>query len=244
MSDLIKLLNKYNKVSLTHLVHQDIPYFSAFKPIEINTLTTVKDNGFLGQQVSIGTQYGTHIDAPHHFVDGLRSLEEIGIEERILPLYVIHKEKEVRSKPDYELSIQDILDFENEYGQIEKNSFVAFASGWANNFSKTDKFYNKDEAGIEHTPGWTVEALKFLHEKRDVTAIGHETLNTDSGIYIARNGWLDAELYWLAQNKFQIELLNNLKDIPPTGSAIYIGVPQVKGVSGFTVEVIAFVEKN
>ncbi|WP_233680634.1 cyclase family protein [Macrococcoides caseolyticum] len=237
-------MNQYKKVSLSHQVHAEIPYFPAFSPIEISNLTTVENDGFLGQQVSIGTQYGTHIDAPHHFVNGLRSLEEITIDERILPLYVIHKEREVEENPDYELTKQDIINFENEFGKVSENSFVAFSSGWSDKFSNKDLFYNKDNEGIEHTPGWSLDALKFLHEKRNVTAIGHETLNTDSGIYFAENNKLDAELYWLAQDKYQIELLNNLKEIPSVGSVIVIGVPQVIGLSGFNAEVFALVEKE
>lgn len=241
MSQLIDILKQYKKINLSHTVHPKIPYFNAFKPIDIKTITTVKDDGFLGQQVSLATQYGTHIDAPHHFVEGLRSLEEIGIDERILPLYVIHKEDEVASNPDYELTVQDIKDFESVHGEIEPNSFVAFASGWSKRFSEPDEFYNKDESEVEHTPGWTIEALKYLNEVRNVTAIGHETLNTDTGIYLAQHGRLDDELYWLQQNKYQIELLTNLESIPSTGSVIYIGVPQINGLSGFNVEVIAFI---
>ncbi len=43
---------------------------------------------------SVG-QYGTHIDAPIHFVEGGRWLDELTSKDLLLPLYVIDKSKEV-----------------------------------------------------------------------------------------------------------------------------------------------------
>ncbi len=40
-------------------------------------------------------QYGTHIDAPIHFVEGGRWLDGIALKRLLLPLYVIDKSKEV-----------------------------------------------------------------------------------------------------------------------------------------------------
>lgn len=95
--------------------------------------------------------------------------------ELVLPLYVIHKEQAVSENPDYRLSVEDILAFEAEHGKIAEGSFVAFASGWSSRWHDHTAFYNRDETGQAHTPGWSLEALKFLHEQRNVTAIGHET---------------------------------------------------------------------
>ena len=58
---------------------------------------------------------------------------------------------------------------------------MAFSSGWYKRFDDPDAFVNKDNEGVEHTPGWSIPALEFLSRTRKVTAIGHETLNTDSG---------------------------------------------------------------
>lgn len=145
----------------------------------------------------------------------------------------------VKINPDYELSVDDILKFEDEYGLISENSFVALRSDWSTKFDDEKAFINKDENGIEHTPGWSLEALKFLNEERKITAIGHETLNTDSGLSFYKNKALEAEYYWLSQNKYQIEVLNNLDKLPASGSIIIIAYPQIDKISGFGVEVNA-----
>ena len=71
--------------------------------------------------------------------------------------------------------------------------------------------------------------------------MGHETLDTDSAVDCTKNAGLIGELYWLQQDKFQVEVLNRLTDLPPIGGAISIGVPKVKDAPGFNVRAIAIV---
>lgn len=236
---LVEQLKAQKWVDLSHTVSAEIPHFPAFKPIETRTLFTVEKDGFFAQEYTLASQYGTHIDAPVHFCVGKLPLDQIAPETFLLPLIVIHKEQAVAENHDYCLSVEDILAFEAEFGQIPQGSFVAFASGWSARWADVSAFYNKDDKGQAHTPGWSLEALQFLHEQRNVTAIGHETLDTDSAIDFVKNQDLVGERYWLSQNKFQVEVLNNLSQLPPTGSAIFIGVPKIKNASGFNARVFA-----
>lgn len=237
----IEFLHTQKWVDLSHGVNTTIPYFPAFKPIEEKTLFTVEKDGFLAKEYTVASQYGTHIDAPVHFADGKRTLDEISATEFILPLIVIHKEKEVATNPDYRLTVEDIQQFEAEFGKIPAGSFVAFASGWSARWKDTVAFYNKDENGQAHTPGWSLDALQFLHNERDVAAIGHETLDTDSALDFVKNQDLVGERYWLSQNKFQVEVLNNLSSLPSVGGAIFIGVPKIEQAPGFNARVLAVV---
>lgn len=246
MTNLYEALDSLKKakwINLAQEVTDNIPHFPIFNPLFVKTLSTVENDGYLCQEVTIGTQYGTHIDAPFHFVNGRINLQQIDLKDKFLPLVVLHFEEVVFENPDFELTVEHILEHEAVYGEIPKGSFVALATGWAKRFDDALAFYNADESGVEHTPGWTVEALRFLHEERDVTAIGHETINTDSGISIAKNGRLDAEYYWLDKNKYQIEVLTNLDQVPARGSLIKIGYPNIQGLSGFTVDVVAIVNE-
>lgn len=242
IADIYKELKNRRWIHLAHEVHDQIPHFSVFSPVQIDTLTTIDNDGFFTQEVTIGTQYGTHIDAPFHFVKGRGTLQDIPLEDRVLPLIVIHLEEEVAQNADYELTVSDIEKHEATYGEIPAGSFVAFSSGWSKYFDDPEKFDHRDKNGVEHTPGWSLEALQFLHEERDVKAIGHETLNTDSGVQVAKNGGtLVAEYYWLDQDKYQIEVLKDLEQVPAVGGLIFIGFPNIRGVSGFNTDVIAIV---
>ncbi|TQR60360.1 cyclase family protein [Campylobacter troglodytis] len=245
MSELLKALNTLRAnewIELSHTVNALIPKFGAFPDLQTQTLYTVEKDGFFVNKLSFVTQYGTHIDAPCHFSLNKRSLEQLSLQELILPLVVINKEKEVEKNSDFILSAKDVLDFEEQNGKIEKGSFVAFASGWSKRWGKGD-FYNKDKDGLAHTPGWSIEALELVLNQRDALAIGHETLDTDASVDIVKNNFLLSEKFVLDQNKYQVEVLNNLTLLPPKGALIFIGVPKFEKMPGFPVRAFAIVPK-
>ena len=104
-------------VNLSHQIDANSPHFPALPALEQKDLFTLKD-GFHVQQLSVVTQYGTHIDPPCHFYEGGRFLDEIELKDLLLPLYVIDRSKEVAENPNFELTKADVLAFEEEYGQI------------------------------------------------------------------------------------------------------------------------------
>ena len=133
MSELLTLYKQLkNKkwVNLSHKIDENSPKFPALPALEKKDIFTLKD-GFLVQQFSVVGQYGTHIDPPIHFVEGGRWLDEIELKDLLLPLYVIDKSKEVAENNDYVITKQDVLDFEEKYGEILPESFVAFRSDWS-----------------------------------------------------------------------------------------------------------------
>ena len=79
-------------------------------------------------------------------------------------------------------------------------------------------------------------------EERNISAIGHETTDTDPAVIAERYGF-PAETYLLDKQRFQIEVLMNLDQVPPTGSLIVCGFPRIKGGTGFTARCYAVVLK-
>lgn len=237
--DAMNYLKEKKWIDLSHGIHESIPRFNAFDASQEKTLFTIKEDGFFAKKYTFPTQYSTHIDAPIHFAKEKRYLHDITLKELVLPLYVIHKEDEVKVNHDYCVTVQDILDFETEFGLIPEGSFVAFASGWSSRWETIDAYYNYDEEGVAHTPGWSLPALEYLSEVRNVTAIGHETLDTDSGADFKRNNGLLGEYYWLKQNKYQVEVMRNLNLVPAVGSVIMTSFPNMLNAPGFPVRSIA-----
>jgi len=244
LHELLAQLKDYEWIDLTHEVTKDIPVYQTFNPLAETTISTIKETGAYSVEYSIGNSHGTHIDAPNHFADGKRDLLDIPQKERVLPLYVLHLENKVKENPGYAVTVDDLQEFEETYGEIPADSFVAFSSGWYKKFDNEEDFLNKDENGIEQTPGWSIPALEFLSRKRNVTAIGHETLNTDSGPEAAEANFLAAQQYWLTEDKYQNELLANLDKVPAVGGIIFTTMPHITKAPGFPAEVFAIVPKN
>ncbi|GGB46925.1 metal-dependent hydrolase [Lentibacillus populi] len=234
----VQLIKEKEWVDLTHAFDPESPHFSAFEAAKFETLFD-HDDGFFAQRFTFPGQYGTHLDAPIHFVRNTRYLDELDLKEFVLPLIVIDKSREAAENHDYTLTVEDVVAFEAEYGEIEPGSFVALRTDWSKRWPDQEAFDNKDADGNNHAPGWSLEALQFLYEERKIKAVGHETFDTDAAIDFQKNGSLLAEYYVLDQDTYQVELLTNLDKVPATGSIIINIVPKAKKASGFPVRSFA-----
>lgn len=142
----------------------------------------------------------------------------------------------VKENLDYGLTVEDLLDWEKEHGEIPQGCFMAMCTGWSKRSAA--EFSGVDENGVPHYSGWTLEVLKFLNEKRNVAVIGYEPSYIDPVPTLKDSMW-EGELYWLGLGKFQIELMVNLDQLPPVGAIIFCPFPKVKGAPGFTARCFA-----
>ncbi|WP_101772300.1 cyclase family protein [Peptostreptococcus faecalis] len=244
MKDLWKVYNECMEnskwVDLSYKFDEETPHWSGFDKMEIETVFDFDTENYKAQKYNVITQYGTHIDAPCHFVPGKRSMDQIPLEEMVLPLCVIDKSDVVKENNDYALTVEDILEWEKEYGKIPEKAFVAFRSDWSKRDPET--LDNLDEQGNKHYPGWKKEAVEFLIKERNITAIGHETSDTDAPEDQKEHGFA-AEYYLLEQDKYQIELLRNLDQCPPVGSIIFCTFLNVTDGVGFSARCFALCPK-
>ena len=94
MSDLLSIYNELQSkkwVDLTHKINEESPHFPALPALKQEDLFTLKD-GFHVQKFTVVGQYGTHIDAPIHFVEGGRWLDEIALKDLLLPAIQLQKQ--------------------------------------------------------------------------------------------------------------------------------------------------------
>lgn len=229
-------------VDLTHTFYPGIPHWKGDPDEKVETLYSYDPgNGTLGsgfymQYYSLVGQWGTHVDPPAHFVKGLRTLDQISPREMILPLVVIDIHEKVAEDPDYTVSMEDVRLWEKRNGKIPENSFVALRTDWSERWPDQDAMQNKDPEGIAHYPGWSQEVLTYLYEECNITASGHETTDTDPGIVVSEDQY-PLETYVLSQDKYQVELLTNLDQVPEFGSLIVVSFPKPLEGSGFPARV-------
>jgi kynurenine formamidase len=227
-------------IDLTHTFAPGIPRWPGFPTEERKIIYTYEKDGFIAELFTHVGQYGTHCDPPGHFHKGLRLLDEIPVTEMILPLVVVDCSQKVAANPDYQLVLADIKAWEAKHGPIPQGAFVAMRTDWYKRFSDINAFYNKDEKGQAHYPGWTIEALKFLFDERGVTAIGHEPIDADAAV-TQKGGFFSCESYVLKTNRFQIELIANLDKVPEAGALLVCTWPKPKAGSGFPARLFAIV---
>ena len=139
--------NDYKWVDLTRELSPETPHWSGFPDMVLEVPFDYPD-GFFVHKYTLVSQYGTHIDAPCHFPQGRRSLDQIMPDEMVLPLCVIDVSEKVKANVDYTFCVQDVLDWEAVYGKIPEGCFVAMRTDWG----KRDELDNVDENGNASGP--------------------------------------------------------------------------------------------
>ncbi|MDO9353498.1 MAG: cyclase family protein [Solirubrobacteraceae bacterium] len=248
LTGLLETLRTCRWVDLTHTFEPGIPHFHAFPDEERTTLyhydegVGTQGHGFLAHEYRHIGQWGTHVDPPAHFVRGTRLLDEIPVTEMILPLVVLDATALVREDIDYAADVELVEAHEAEHGRIPDGAFVALRTGWSERWPDADAMQNRDPAGTAHYPGWGEDALRFLVESRSATAVGHEATDTDPGRLVSA-GEYPAEAYILGADRWQVELLAGLGEVPPTGALVVAAWPKPKAGSGFPARVFAIVPR-
>jgi len=233
------LLQGASFTDLTHSFHPGQPHFPAF-PNEVREalFDVEKGDGFTAHRYSIVGQWGTHVDPPSHFIRGGRTLDQIPVEEMILPLVILDITDRVSGNPDATPVLKDVQDWESRNGAIPEGAFVALRTGWSRRWPDPEAMANRDAGGLSHTPGWSQEVLAFLIEQRSVAAVGHEQTDTDPGLATSMQDF-SLETYVLAQDRWQIELLANLDGLPEAGAVVVAAWAKPLGGSGFPARVFA-----
>ena len=224
---------------LTHPFHPGQPHFPAFPDEERELFFDFdKGNGFQVHHYSFVGQWGTHVDPPVHFIKGGRTLDQLAVSEMILPLVVLDISARVASNPDATPTLDDVAAWEKRNGKIPDKSFVALRTDWSKRWPDEKLFYNRGLDKVSHCPGWSKDVLQELFEKRGITAVGHEQLDTDPGLATSA-GDFSLEHYVLSLDRWQIEVMANLDKVPEAGALIMASWPKAKGGSGFPARVVA-----
>ena len=227
-------------IDLTHEFGPDSPHWKGFAPETVTTLFTIAKDGFHAENFSHPGQWGTHVDPPAHFHDGLKTVDQIDPKEFMLRLVVLDIHDSVAKNPDYVVMMHDVKQWEARHGAIPPGAFVALRTDWSKRWPDDAAMQNADAKGVLHYPGWSKEVLQYLYVERKITASGHETTDTDPGVAVSHDDY-SLESYVLGTNHFQIELLANLDKVPEAGALVLVTFPKPKNGSGFPARVVALV---
>ena len=223
-------------VDLTHSFGPDTPVWQGFGQAKMTPASdpqtrepyTIEKDGFRSTYYQMVGQYGTHLDPPAHFAPNGATMDQIPLKQMILRLVVLDDTPYLGSDPNHAFSLADLRAWERQHGRVPKGSFAAL---------RTDMYkdWDKDPAHFKRNPfpAWSLDTVKFLFEHRGITAIGHESMDTDI------TDKMDSETYVLRQGHFQIEVMANLDQVPSTGALIVMTWPKVRDGLGFPARAFA-----
>ena len=221
-------------VDLTHAMGPDFPTYLGGSNLAMETLVTLAKDGYNMKRWLLVEHTGTHMDAPIHFGDGVQSADQIPVEHLVVPLVVVDIRAKAQENADAELTPDDLQAFEAEHGPIPAGACVAMLSGWDARASGPE-FRNVDGDGVMHFPGFYVEAAQYLMSERNAVGIAVDTLSLDYG----KSADFATHYAWLPTNRWGLEAVANLAELPPVGATLVVGGPKIKGATGGPSRVLA-----
>lgn len=227
-------------VDLTHTLDEGVPTYEPAdqSPFRAKTVATLERDGYFAREICLPEHFGTHIDAPAHFAPGLWTVDQIPAERLVASLVVFDVTRKPDKNPDYQVSIDDIADWEKEHGQIPPASVVIARTGWDLRWNSVKNYRNADQNGTLHFPGYSLEAARFLVEGRNTIGLGIDTLSIDYG----PSKDFPVHKYTLSHSLYHLENVANLGGVPQSGAAIVVAPAKIKGGSGGPVRILVLVK--
>ncbi len=219
---------------LSHTASPTFPMYPGAQQMQINVLFTI-DQGFYKNELILDEHTGTHMDSPAHFAADGTTADKLSVERFIAPLAVIDISARAAGDPDTQLTPDDILAWEQQYGQLPAGAFVAMHSGWEARLVDPATYINLDEADVQHYPGFHPDTARMLVNERDIVGIGVDTLSLDFGA----SADFATHKTVLPAGKYGIENVANLASVPPSGAMVFVGGPKHERASGGPTRVLA-----
>lgn len=219
---------------LTHVFRERSPVFTGPEPAR-EDLFTFASAGFYSQLWTFGEHSGTHMDAPGHFVPGGRKTPDITPRELMVPLAVVDISEKAARDPNAMVTTDDLGRFERRHGRIRRGSLVAMSSGWDAKIGDETAFKGGDAFPNYNFPGWSADAVRWLLERRDISAIGVDTMSLDPG----NSATFPVHHLLLGADRYGLENLANLGRVRAQGMTAVVGVVPWEEGSGGPARVMA-----
>jgi len=185
---------------------------------------------------------GTHMDAPVHFAEAGRSLDEVPVSQLLVPAVVLDVRAQAAADPDYRLTVGDVQAWEAKHGRIPAGAAVLLRTGWSARWPDRKRYLGDDTPGEVsrlHFPSYGREAARLLVEERRIALLGVDTASIDHG---PSRDFIVHQIA-AAANVPGLENLASLDELPATGAWIVALPMKIAGGSGGPLRAVALVPR-
>ena len=212
-------------IDLTLTVSNKIPTFPGSPQPNFIPWENIKEDGYNLELLFLSTHTGTHMDAPHHFLEKGAKIHEISLKNLVSEAVLIKS----RKKSNESITKTDIQKFEKKHGKIDGFSSVIFLTGWQRNLQK--KYY------FTNNPGLAVSAAKYLASKK-INLVGIDSSSIDVGT----DSKFSVHQIFAKKGMLIVENLANLDKIKSSTFHLVVLPLKLKNATGSPVRAVAFVE--
>jgi len=214
-------------VDMTHTLDPAFPTYFQKPGIEMDRMARLGEDGFNMYRWHVIEHAGTHLDAPIHFSEDGDTADAMAVDDFVAPLAVIDIKARAAEDPDAQVTPEDIAAWESAHGPIPPGAAVAMNSGWDKRVGEPG-FAGLDDAGSFHFPGFHVDAVRHLMEETGARGLIVDTLSLDHG----PSASFDTHYAWLPTNRWGMENIKNLDQVPASGATLVVGTPRIRGATG------------
>lgn len=188
---------------------------------------------------------GTHIDAPIHFAQGKMTVDQIPVDRLIGSGIVIDVTERCAADRDYQVSVEDIQNWEKKYGRIPDGAIVLLRTGFGKYWPDRTRYMGTAERGDSavkklHFPGLHPDAARWIVQNRNIKAIGLDTPSIDYG----QSTRFESHVILYERNIPAFENVANLDQLPEKGFTIIALPMKIKGGSGGPVRIVAILQQS
>jgi kynurenine formamidase len=231
-------------VDLSHDFDDDTIYWVNAEPFKRTGTSQMTANGYFyaAGNYSAAEHGGTHVDAPFHFAEGKKTVDQLTPTDLIGSAVKIDVSEKAAANRDYLITVADIQAWENANGRIPDGAIVLLQTGFGKYWPDKRQYLGTDQRGDEaakdlHFPGLDPEAAKWLVESRKIKAVGLDTASIDYG----QSTDFRSHVALMTNNVPAFENLANLDKLPVKGFQIIALPMKIKDGSGAPLRIVAFV---
>lgn len=208
---------------LGHVFDEGASVFPGDPSPHIELATTIPVDGFQVELVTTGAHTGTHLDAPGHFIEGGRTVDQLEASEFVWPAYVIDVQDRMATETDdgFQLTQADIEAYEADNGRIPRGAMVILRTGF-------DEFYGTP-AFLDPAPGFAGDAVQWMVDNREIGGIGSDTFGPDA----TSDADFSATFTILNNDRVALPTLDNLDSLAITGDIVMAPTVALGNGSGY-----------
>lgn len=232
-------------IDLTYDLSSETVFWPTSEPFTLETVSEgMTDAGYYYSAYKFCTAEhgGTHIDAPIHFAEGRKSVDQLALSDLIGPAVRVDVSSKSATDRDYLISVDDLVAWESSNGRISPGTIVLLQTGFGRYWPDAAQYLGtalRGDAGVAalHFPGLHPDAATWLVTDRKIKAVGIDTASIDHG----QSKDYGAHVALMTNNVPAFENVANIEHVPVSGAYIVAFPIKIRGGSGGPLRIAAFI---
>lgn len=188
---------------------------------------------------------GTHFDAPLHFSENGRSVEQILPGEFTGKGICVDVSKKTLVDRDYLIGTEDFMEWEHRHGRIPGQAIVLLHTGFGQYWKDPLQYTGTLKPGPEgvrelHFPGLDPQAALWLINERNIKAVGIDTPSIDPG----QSEDFHTHRTLFSHNVTAYENIAHLELVPAKDFYVVAAPMKIKGGSGAPLRLLVWIPED